>query len=386
MPTYEDLREFYDGQKQMQDLAGQAARNTIVQGITIDADPLWARLYDLETRLVPQGVELLDEDKDAFGLPWMARFRGFRRRDLTCKFERWEEIQNATRRSFGRERLPVTMTIVHRPLRPPLAGEEEQTDELEELRSLVRLVDESGLLVRVEEQPPAHFAFQAGGKIQRGIGGSGTLGGVLQDPVTGKSYGLTCEHVATKNDTVMDSAQNTIGKCIEATVRVPVPGTITDPIMLAKPNPYPGNGPDMNVFDCSIIEFSTVVTAPPLGGVAGALSTGQWVTVSGAQSTSYCYLGALAISYSFTEAGKKYCFCDSIELIPRPTGLLGGVPGQLLAPPPKKGDSGAWVLIDDSPPIWAGLLYAANSQKGFAIRASWVFDWAKKAVSQTLTV
>jgi hypothetical protein len=210
---------------------------------------------------------------------------------------------------------------------------------------LVRTTRDAGVLVRIEERPQARLAFVSGGQITVSSGKSGTLGGILDDQ-TGVSYGVTCSHVAQTNDAIYDMNGNQIGICTADTPLVSLPKPkICDPVNLAPPNPIPGNGPDVNMLDCSLIKLSSVVTRPTIAGVASALTPGQSFILTGAATpTTRHWLGSLCMSYQFAGGDQKFCFRDLIELIPQPTGILGGTIV------PTQGDSGAWVLTNDQPP------------------------------------
>ena len=406
MPNYEDLRAFFEESGELREIASVAARSAIVTGFTIDVDPLWALLHDLGTGLVHRGAPAWLDDYFEFfpGLAppwypefvdlalrpesvWYGRCRGYRRRDLRYTDPRWEDLRSFTRGRYGYDRLPIVMTVVHRPIRPPTRDTGGETDDQDQLRKLIGILNEVRVLVRVEERPLPRFSCAAGDEIKTSGGKTGTLGGVLHDISGGKTYGSTCAHVAVTSDHVTDVSGNPLGQCIADTGRVPLSGTtVCDPINLPLPHPYPGNGPSVNMLDCALVDLTSTVSTPQLAGIAGALAPGQDVIMEGAQNRVHCKLGALAISYSFSEHGQDYCFRDVIELLPQPWGPFGGTLGRMTTTMPTQGDSGAWVLTDDAVPIWAALFFGEDGQRGFAIRASWVHDWAERAVRSSLTV
>lgn len=55
MPTYEDLRAYFDASEAMTQLARAASEIPIVHGFTLDVDPLWMLLYDIEDGVLPEG-------------------------------------------------------------------------------------------------------------------------------------------------------------------------------------------------------------------------------------------------------------------------------------------------------------------------------------------
>jgi hypothetical protein len=395
MPTYEELRGYFEESGRLREAAGAAARIPIVRGFTLDVNPIWAFLYDMQYGLIswprePDGRFPLPLDwlvhVNAAGNPsrlieWMkTRYQGYRRRDLYRRVPGWEQM--AERYDAGL--LPITLTIVHRPLRTPLKNQEEERDEQEDLGRLVAIAGDFGPSIRIEERPVARLALASGDGIQ--APNSGTLGGVLNDP-KGNSYGVTCAHVATNGHQALDGANRGIGTCVAEIPRVLLAGgTVCDPVVLAMPNPYPGNGPDVNMLDCALIGMQAPVAQPQIAGVAKSLTPGQDVTLTAAKTqTTHHKLGSLAISYCFSRGGQDYCFRDCIELLPQPWGPLGGAIGRMMTTVPVQGDSGGWVLTDDQPPAWAGLFFGEDGNRGFAIRAAWVHDWAEKTTGTRLT-
>lgn len=393
MPTYEDLRAYFGESSALQEATRSAASVPIVRGFALDVNPIWAFLYDIEYGLTSWPF---DPDKrfqvpidflvqlNSTGAPtnpllqWMkVRYQGYRRRDLHRPVPAWQEIAS----KYG-VLLPVTLTIVHHPLRTPLKNRAEERDEQEYLNRLVGVARNLSPNIRIEERPNAHLALASGDSIQ--APNSGTLGGILDDP-KGNSYGVTCAHVATSGHQVFDNAGHLVGKCVAEIPRVTLPGsTVCDPALLAMPNPYPGNGPDVNMLDCALIGMHVAVTRPKIAGVAKSLTPGQDVTLTGAKTHTRHKLGSLGISYCFSRDGNDYCFRDSIELLPQPWGPIGGIFGQMMTTVPVQGDSGGWVLTDDQPPAWAGMFFGEDGHRGFAIRASWVHDWAEQTTRTQL--
>jgi hypothetical protein len=402
VPTYEDLRAYFQESSVLQETVSGVSKIPIVSGFILDVNPLWSYLYDIENNLTlaPQGhwfpywddffrwlprlghLSFMDNLEN---LPGWRRtgFQGYRRRDLYSKVGLWEEA--VTHLQPPRRVLPVTMTVVHRPIRAPEKESKEGQDDQAQLIRLVGALNQAPVVVRLVERRPARLASAQG--ITSQSRKSGTLGGVLKDNASGKSYGLTCDHVASSGQAVSDSGGSLIGKCSASTSRVLLRNaTVCDPVNLVMPNPFPGNGPDLNTLDCSIVELSSGVSCPPVAGVAKALCSGQDVVLYGASTQKTQHkLGSLCLSYTFKDGAKDYCFRDSIELLPQPWGPFGGTLGSMMTTVPTQGDSGGWVLTDDQPQEWAGMFFGEDGSRGFVIRASWVHDWAEKTVGRTLT-
>jgi len=391
MPTYEDIRSYFDGSEELQGVARSVANVPIVTGFMLDVDPLWSHLYDVENDLVElDQAPLWTSDPRFFlydrmvattgRLPLQPPDRGYRRRDLNKSVIQWQHAAEDFSRSTGKKRLPVVLTIVHRPLRATRLGESPEVDDTSSLQRLVRAARAAPALVRIEERPHARLTFGSGDEIRIPPTRSGTLGGILEDSA-GISYGVTCSHVAQRNDVVYDASGNQVGICIEDTDRKSLPSPrVCDPVTLKAPNPIPGNGPDMNMLDCALIKMSAPVSRPAISSVAQSLSPGQSVVVTGAVTgKTRSWLGSLCLSYAFLGGGQSFCFRDVIELVPQPSGILGSTTV------PTLGDSGAWVLTDDQPPDWAGLFFGQDGKRGFAIRAKWVHEWAQNITSLVLT-
>jgi hypothetical protein len=393
MPTYEELRSYFDSNEVLGSIARAAANVPIVQGFTLSTNRLWEFLYDREDQLVtgdvPDDLYLIE----AFNmrLPWMLgnRYQGYRRRDLYRQVHDFEKH----RKGINKRWLPVTLTIVYRPQRPPgadyspnVSGERENDESA--LRRLLAIVAEAPIRVGVEERRPARLAVGGGGRIGRADRSFGTLGGILRDPATGKSYGVTCGHVAGAGDTILDDRSAVIGKCVYDIHRVSLQsGAVCDPVLLAMPNPSPGNGPAVNMLDCALIDLTCPTTTAAIGGIASALTPGQNVVMRGASTNiSRHKLGSLCLSYAFSDGGKEYCFRDTIELLPQPRGPFGGIVGDYTAKVPMKGDSGAWVITDDQPGLWACMFFGEDGDRGFAIRSSWIKNWADNSAGRPLSL
>lgn len=405
MPTYEDLRSYFQESEVLQQVVKRAAELSIVSGFTLGVNPVWAVCYDAEASLAhfpirvgELGELFLDSSCGNRGLAelpdyfsWMTpRYQGYRRRDLKKHIPAWDKISRDTWSRTG-ELLPVTLTIAHRPLRPPILDGRDRppdaTDAGEEaLRQLVRIGREAPVAIRIEERPVARFAVAAGDGVVSSASKSGTLGGVLRDTKGGQLYGVSCSHVVSTGQAIFDSPGSFLATCIADTVRVPLfAPNLCDPVNLAVPNPSPGNGPQLNMLDCSLLSLSQPVSQSPMAGVARSLTPGQNVVFHGAKTgTTRHKLGSLCMSYDFVEGAQHFCFRDAIELVPQSWLPIGGFLNRWLATLPTQGDSGGWVLTDDHPPAWAGVFFGEDGQRGFVIRASWAHDWAQRTTGQTL--
>ena len=395
MPTYDDLRSYFDDSDALRTLCSDVSDLSIVEGFTLTLDPVWVLLYDLEDRhgrahrdphLLHRLIWHLDEYPDVpiswatYPLhPWYDHPSepGFRRRDLKREVQEWARfIKEDPNRSSPE---PIILTVVHRPLRSPRVSEETSEADAEEVRRLWRIADASPLRVRVEGRPPALLSFSAGEAIKATT--NGKLGGLLAPTTRSVHYGVTCAHVASEHDPVTDVAGTSLGTCVaHSHLALLPPGTSCDPASHTYPNPSPGNGPDVNMLDCALVELASPATAQSITGIAAELSPGQTVRLQGPVARRRFTLGALAISYKFSDQGGDYLFRDAIEVLtePRVLGAIGiGLPTQ--------GDSGAWLATEESSPIWAAMLFGEDGTRGFAIRASWIQQWAERRTGHTLS-
>lgn len=408
MPTYEDVRTFFDQSTPMRDVARRAAELSIVTGFTLQIDPYWRLAYDLDEGLYnwagldPRSharllrmIAAAERDCEQWDAP-VPYFAGYRRRNIQRPVRSWMSFAGRWKKHFGKKRDPIVLTVVHRPARTPLrngTSEGGDGDYDEQLRRLSSILLESPLWVRIEERPRPTLAFSTGDGIATSQGRGGTLGGVLNDAAGSPTLGVTCAHVAGPGDRIMTRAGAHLGLCSRHSALAALPpGASTDPTAYGVPSPYPGNGPEVNMLDCAVVELAAPIPGPDLAGTCGRLSQGQSVRLRGAKTSLSCSLGSLAISYAFDVprpgAGGRdtYLFRDAIEIVPQPRLPIAGKLGRATAGAPKKGDSGAWVLTEDNPPAWAGMLFGTDGHRGFMTRASWVHDWAESATGQALHV
>ena len=408
MPTYDDLRSYFDESQQLQEIAKNASYIPIVGGFTLGVSPLWALAYDME-----EGLSSLTRDgwhrlanyyehgihydlnygaSDVDFEIWVAGglYLGFHRRDLNRKVKLWDGFRSELS-SKSMSPLPVTLTIIHYPLRGPrVAADDSDVNATHLLQKLIDIVRDGRGAVRLDERSPARMVLQSGEKIFSDAGAMGTLGGVLMDVRNDVAYGVTCAHVARSGDLITDRKKNLIGRCVADTGAVILRKSLScDPVGLRMPSPAPGNGPDLNMLDCALVklERSSPVRQCAVWGISSQLTQGQGVELHGGSTGVTPHsLGSLCLSYQFSDGVGSYCFRDVIELRPRPRGPLGGPIARLMATVPRPGDSGGWVLTNSQSRDWAGMCFATDGTRGFAIRASWVHQWAELAVQATLRV
>jgi hypothetical protein len=116
MPTYEELRDYFQESGELQDITRSASKSPIVIGFTLDVNPWWAMFHDLENGLIHpaagnenwRGAESLFENWQWFGgfadlPPHLSQlggsYQGYRRRDLKFSNGYWEKMSGSERPS-----------------------------------------------------------------------------------------------------------------------------------------------------------------------------------------------------------------------------------------------------------------------------------------------
>jgi hypothetical protein len=379
--SYAEIYAYFLESTRLRDLVSTAAEVAIVTGFTLRVDPYWAMRYDAE-------VLGLDPDEwrakllrglgdwrweETYAAWWTAvSTSGYLRRDL-WHGHRWDE------------RGPILLTVCYRPgATPAVFGAEDDVDFPRQLARLAAIVNGSGANARLEERQPARLVRHADPIVAGSE--AGVIGGTLRSE-SGGLFGVTCAHVAKTNDEVVCSRGSFRGTCTAHTPLVTAPpGRPLDPAALAPPYPKPGNGPEINMLDAALVSLpgGTRSRSPCL--VASDLSEGLRVVVTRERRTEHCRLGSLCLSYSMHSRGERYCFQETIEVVPEPRFPLAGRLGRMFSFPPRRGDSGGWVITEENEPRWAGLLFAADDRRGFAVRASWVHQWAEAQLGERLAV
>ena len=204
----------------------------------------------------------------------------------------------------------------------------------------------------VEDRPEAVLAASIQGGVDLRVNFPGTLGGFLSDG--GTCYGLTCGHVATKNQDPVDvddvGAMRLIGAGKVYDTNFPgLVGQTTAQFC----NPFTTNLPEVDAalitLDPPHVALNTVYRVGRIISIKNrtSLSPGQTVTMRGAMSGPDDYdVGALAATYRFHHNGNYYCFQNLFVLkgkLPTWTFVIDPRIARPVAPRPQPGDSGAWV-------------------------------------------
>jgi hypothetical protein len=382
----------------------------IVHGVVVRLDPAWLQLWRVSQSLTPADWGALDRylsymfvsNQKLFGMPW----RGFpaSQMDLawmlgsqeisqfapvrvdpqwTC--DTWKHISEMPNRD---RRGPFVINVLVLPRSPRGA-----------FQQLASSLGESTEHVRFEARPIARaFSIRKAlvrpvvGGISLGtdFGDYGTLGGVLRSK-EGILYGLTCGHVIGENDEakqpsprdVRDASR--IGVCVESTGG-----------HLHGPSARCNMKAALNELDIALIALDK---DPPTAVKLEIMGLGQlarWATiddvdeqspvqVSGRSGCRSLYTGSIVAVAGVLIRGDRYCFRNLIE-IKRTSAAYWGITGTL-APPVKRGDSGAWVIQDGPEGLeWSGMVIGGAGPVGYAVFAENVLEWLKSKGYRSLSV
>jgi hypothetical protein len=208
-----------------------------------------------------------------------------------------------------------------------------------------------------------------------GISANGTLGGILD--LDGDIYALTCGHVI---DEMVEAVQPSepdggagmiVGRCEHSTS-----GQLLGSGFRCRAHGV------ANAVDAALIDLSTVSAPNSVLGlghvtaVAGIADVAEDETVKASSRSGLRRLqvGALALRRSITIGADLFCFKELFEL--RRTGNNWGMKGSL-KPPTRSGDSGAWVVREDSGGLtWLGMVTAGDGPSSYAQFAETVEAWA----------
>jgi hypothetical protein len=211
-------------------------------------------------------------------------------------------------------------------------------------------------------------------------GGYATLGGILEDSLTGHRYGVTCGHAVAKGQVVKQPSPRDsrraerIGTCVASTAE-----TLSGPVPDCK------GSVATNQVDAALIELdadpsvASELRILESANVVGWMQAGEVceqtpVSVSGRRGRRNLHTRGLWVTGSLLANSQRYCFRNLIE-ITRSSPRFWGITGTL-SPPAAPGDSGAWV-IQSGPrgPEWCGMIISGDGPVALAVFSDYVMDW-----------
>ena len=320
-------------------------------GLILDLNPLWL----LASRLHDAGL-----DTDFFHpefrfwnmlpLSILGPDSGEKLPQLTRKFDFVEYMTSRLRRkSVSSGFQPFLLRIITRPY-----------SDMDDSESLLNFARDTPILTVVETHGIPKLITGPGSRLISPSGLWGTLGGYLKDQNCGDVFAVTCGHVIT------ESARNKAGQQI---------GTVTyraDPVPLPSNTMCHSGCGEITELDIALIR-TTTPTQNQVSNIAQVVGNGQIVEMKGAKSGLRTYeIGGAVVDYEIGGA----CWKNLIQLHARLSGILPASVQVALSNPPKRGDSGAWIIRNDSE--WTGMVVASNALFGFALSAS---DIVQKANS-----
>src|SRR5690606_5390975 len=184
----------------------------------------------------------------------------------------------------------------------------------------------------VETQNDPRLIAKPGDRVTSSTSVPGTIGGFLKDVLTGSVYAVTCGHVLTRGMAFTESGA--LGQCIHAAGPTPLPNGVLCSATCGH----------LTALDVGLIDVTKPVTnvAPT---VAPLVSPGDIVDMHGATSGRKRYeIGGAVIEHTIAGGcwGSLHLFHAVVS-----KGLLAPIINLIRTPPPRPGDSGAWLLRDD---------------------------------------
>jgi len=340
-------------------LSDRIAGNPLKHALVLDLNPFWRAAYRLADSGLPE--DILEAWPDfRFGPPldigaWLSTSGVVQRTpgplDLWRSFEIADRL---TKRLFGHYDGLTGGPYMFRIFALPGSAETSKID-AENRRKLVEAARKSPIPTVVETQDAVQLVAAPGDQLVASTGVPGTLGGFLKDRTRSTVYAVTCGHVIASG--TANCGGVSLGPCVHAAAPVPLNGAVCQA----------GCGA-MTELDVALIDIQRAAFTNVATSVATLVSPGDIVAMSGAATggtVDYEVGGAvveLAIGGSCWD--KLYLFHAPVS-----TGLLPVCVNVAMRPPPKGGDSGAWLLRGHE---WTGMVVASNSLLGYALAGSQV--------------
>ncbi|MCA9803863.1 MAG: hypothetical protein KC777_17955 [Cyanobacteria bacterium HKST-UBA02] len=342
-----------------------AMERSLVQGVVLDVNPLWLRIYQIEQTGLssemlrsPYRYPLLALDNILIE-PFDSTV------DLTVDIEGknalTEMLQFHFEKDFSDSSSKFIVKIVTRPLR---------RRDMEEQRRLLELVRSASFPAIMEARSPGKMAIDGGDACESG-GKNGTIGGFLRDQ-HGTIYAATCGHVASVGSMITRKGK-VIGTCTYSNAPDPMPEGET----------CNSHCTVTNKLDFALIELNTGMFRNRVSGIADEVGCRESVFFKGAASGSNAYMvGGILLRYC--PGNSNVCFENLIEIRPRISSSINPIIGRALAKVPIIGDSGGWVETTSNE--WCGVLVAVDDTFGYAQSAKAVIEEAQDEFDLELAV
>ena len=335
-------------------LSLQTAENRAKMGLILDLNPFWLEA----SRIAAVGLDpdrVLSRFLDYPFHPWSSfpvrLLELYSSEGLPELGRSFEYVEDATEFFFHKPTestfQPFLLRIIAHP--NPDRGNRDE---------LVAIARETPIPTVVETHGIPQLVVAPGSRVVSPAVLGGTLGGYLRDQTSNSVFAVTCGHV------ISDAAISQDGQLI---------GTVTH---CAKPVPLPA-GIGCHAGCGYITDLDTALIRTKVNpcnqasSIANLVGNGQIVAMTGAASGTRTYqIGGAVVNYEIGGA----CWHKLIQLHAPLSNILHPAVQVAWNPSPKKGDSGAWIIRNNTE--WAGMVVASNSFFGFALSAS---DMVKRA-------
>jgi hypothetical protein len=329
------------------ELTERTSRNGAKQGLIIDINPIWR----LAQRLDAAGLdpEFLENRPFYFPMPWPLQYllgqdSGGPRPNLERRYYFLEQILS---RGSPIERLSEFQPFILRLIAKPEPNDPKLEDDYEaDRRDLVGAAQKSRILTVVETHPLPQLLLAPGSRLTAGTGQAGTVGGYLRDRNTGRQFAATCGHVFPTGNKASNG---------------------WNIIHLAQPNPSPphthctANCAHITDIDLALLN-GPEIASNVASSIAGSVWNGQLLEMDGATSGQRTYVvGGAVVEHEIGGA----CWRKLIQVHAPVAGILPPAAQVALTPPPKAGDSGAWLRRNTTE--WAGMVVASSALFGYAL-------------------
>lgn len=337
-------------------LSERVSGNPVKRGIVIDLNPFWMACVRLNNMGISEDI-LFDFSPYGIGpfpfslsslWPWPFA-GGIGPINLSDRFSMSSEM---TRRVFRNKTYdgPFILRI--------FANTSNSAEENEHYRSLVYAARETSIPTVVEQHDDARLLASVGDQISSASGPRGTLGGFLEDTVTGKVFASTCGHVISSGTASTPSGH--LGSCAHAKV----PSTLPHGVSCNSSCSFASDR------DIALIDVGSSAVSNSATAITSVVSPGDIVVMDGATSGTVTYeIGGAVVDHLIGGSCWKKLF---LFHAPVTTGIFPVSISIARSSPPKGGDSGAWLVRAASE--WAGVVVAGSSLLGFALASNEVIS------------
>ena len=344
-------------------LSERTANNPLKHALVLDVNPFWLAAYQLDRAGLPHNAL----DYLFFpGALWS--YGGGGVLDFNRRFPSAEVRTGAFRGHKNADQSephlnPFLLRIF------ALPASETDGKDFEYRSQLVGAARETPLFTIVETQEMARLTTAAGDSVFSAPNARGTVGGFLRDDQPGTTYAVTCGHVISSGASAFTSAGR-LGQCTYAAAPKALPAGSICSVSCGH----------MTTLDLALIDIRGASATNIANRIANIVSPGDIVEMGGATSGLRRYeVGGAVVEHTIA----KTCW-DRLYLVHAPcsAGVLPVAVNVAITPPPRGGDSGAWLIRGGSD--WAGMVVASNAIFGFALAGTTIVSEAYTSFGMNL--